>query len=70
MPCAAAADFNNDSLLDVSDAISLLNFLFGGGSEAPEIAAPVEEPGWLHDHATPLDCDVSIEFVEIIPLDE
>lgn len=67
LPCEAAADVNASGVLDVSDAISLLTYLYSSGLPLPP---PFESPGLLSDYDTPFDCDVSIPYIEILPLEE
>ena len=35
IPCKAAADGNGDGMLDISDSVSILGFLFLGGARPP-----------------------------------
>jgi hypothetical protein len=42
-PCADASDFNDDGLRDITDAVTLLAYLFLENPPAPK--APFEEPG-------------------------
>lgn len=50
--CLDAADANDDGSLDISDPVSLLQYLFGGGSPPPP---PFPAPG-ADDSADPLSC--------------
>ncbi len=63
LACRAAADFNSDDSVDVSDGIALLNFLFMAGAP-PE--APYERPGWLNTAGADqeLGCDQSLPLFE------
>lgn len=52
--CEDACDANDDGLLDISDAVTLLNFLFVGGTTLPAPTTCGEDPG-LPDA---LDCEL------------
>ncbi len=63
LPCEAAADANASRRVDMTDAIVLLRYLFSSG--LPPLA-PFPDAGWLQDHDTELDCDVSLPYYSVV----
>ena len=59
--CLDAADADNNELLEVTDAIAILNFLFKEGAAPPE---PFPAIGLDEDAEGPLDCQEGFDPFE------
>ncbi len=59
LPCADAADVNDDGRLDLSDAVTLLNHLFRSG---PPPAAPYPTPGTDPLPSDSFDCETPVPY--------
>lgn len=58
--CQAAGDVNDDGRMDLSDAVSLLTYLFAGGDQPAE---PFLEAGFLSSCAD-VNCETSLPYFE------
>jgi len=64
LPCADAADMNNNGKVELSDAILLLEHLFRGGAPPP---APYPDPGIDPGTADNLGCDRPVPYFVPMP---
>ncbi|MAG94393.1 MAG: hypothetical protein CMJ48_11675 [Planctomycetaceae bacterium] len=64
LPCTRAADVDDNKIVEITDAVLLLNRLFNDG---PPLAPPYPEPGFEAEDVSPLPCDKPVQFFRTRP---
>jgi hypothetical protein len=61
LPCRVAADIDASGKVNLTDAVMLIEYLYGSG---PFPRAPFPEAGWLVDHEVELGCEKSLPYYQ------
>lgn len=61
LPCARAADVNANKIVEIGDAVMLLNSLFADG---PPPAPPYPDAGFEPEEASPLPCETQYPYFQ------